>query len=122
MRVLLLGAAAVLVTGVAAGAAPAAPAVVAPADIQATFFTGTPFTAATPSNTKFKMVFTADGKTTRTPVAKGGAKGSGTWKLSNDGFCTTWGKASENCFRLMTAGDNKWSVMKGNSVVATWSK
>ena len=29
----------------------------APKDIQDTFFNGQPFTAATPSNVKFKMVF-----------------------------------------------------------------
>ena len=41
-----------------------------PNDIKATFFTGYPFTAASPSGAKFKMTFTPDGKmnsrTTRT--------------------------------------------------------
>ena len=31
-----------------------------PSDIQATFFDGKPFTAATTSGTQFKMIFTAD--------------------------------------------------------------
>jgi hypothetical protein len=34
----------------------------APNDIKATFFTGQPFTAASPSGAKFKMTFTPDGK------------------------------------------------------------
>jgi hypothetical protein len=101
---------------------PAVAAVLAPNDIQATFFNGQPFTSSTPSNVKFKMVFTPDGKMTREPLATAGAKGEGTWKLSKDGFCTTWKGSKANCFRIMTAGDNKWSVMKGTTAVATWTK
>jgi hypothetical protein len=100
----------------------AAAAALAPNDIQATFFTGQPFTSATPANVKFKMVFTPDGKMTREPVAQSGAKGEGTWKLSKEGFCTTWKGSKPNCFRVLTGGDNKWSVVKGTTVVATWTK
>ena len=39
--------------------------------IQSTFFNGQPFTAATPSNVKYKMTFSADGKMKRTPVGAG---------------------------------------------------
>ena len=115
---------ALFVAGVAvmASIAPAVAAVLAPAEIQATFFTGQPFTASTTTNTKFKMVFTADGKMTREPVAKSGAKSEGTWKLTKEGFCTTWKGSKANCFRIASAGDNKWSVMSGPSLKATWSK
>ena len=102
--------------------APASAAEVPPNEIQSTFFTGQAFTSATPSNVKFKMVFTADGKMTREPVGGTGAKGEGSWKLSKDGFCSTWKGSKANCFRIITAGDNKWSVMKGTTVVATWTK
>jgi hypothetical protein len=101
---------------------PAVAAALAPKDIQTTFFTGQPFTASTTSNIKFKMVFTADGKVTREPAGGTGAKGEGTWKLSKDGFCTTWKGSTANCFRLVEAGTNKWSVMKGKTLVATWTK
>jgi hypothetical protein len=107
---------------VMASIAPAFAAVLAPAEIQATFFTGQPFTASTPTSTKFKMVFTADGKMTREPAAKSGPKSEGTWKLSKEGFCTTWKGSKANCFRVEPAGDNKWSIVKGTTVVATWSK
>jgi hypothetical protein len=106
----------------AAVLAPAMAADVPPNEIQSTFFNGQPFTSATPSNVKFKMVFTADGKMSREPVAGTGAKGEGTWKLSKDGFCSTWKGSKANCFRIITAGDNKWSVMKGTTAVATWTK
>ncbi len=94
----------------------------APNEIQTTFFNGQAFTAATPSGVKFKMVFTADGKVTREPVAKVGAKGEGTWKVTGDGFCTTWKGGKPNCFIVMAAGPNKWSVMKSTTIVAVWSK
>jgi hypothetical protein len=108
--------------GIVASIAAALAAVLAPNEIQATFFTGQPFTSSTPSNVKFKMVFSADGKMTREPLAKTGAKGEGTWKLTKEGFCTTWKGSKANCFRILTAGENKWSVMKGTTLVATWSK
>jgi hypothetical protein len=98
-----------------------APAKLAPADIQTTFFNGQPFTATTPSSLKFKMTFTADGKMKRQPIGTG-SKGEGTWKLSKDGFCTAWKGAQDHCFTVVKAGDNKWSVLKGSTIMATWSK
>ena len=97
---------------------PAFAATLAPKDIQKTFFNGQPFTASA-TNIKYKMVFTADGKMTREPVGGGGGKAEGTWKLSNDGFCSTWQGSKANCYRVVSAGENKWSVMKGTSSVAT---
>jgi hypothetical protein len=94
----------------------------APDAIKTAFFNGQEFTAATPSGVKFKMVFTPDGKVTRTPSASAGAKGEGTWKVSKEGFCTTWKGAKQNCYTLVVAGNNLWSVMSGPSLKATWSK
>ncbi len=102
-------------------ASPAAPTKLSPSDIQATFFTGQPFTATTPSSLKFKMTFTADGKMKRHPIGTG-SRGEGTWKLSKDGFCTAWKGAQDHCFTVVNAGDNKWSVLKGSTIMATWSK
>jgi len=119
MHHLLAGAASALLsaTGLAAPAG-----LVAPADIQTTFFDGKPFTSSTPQNIKYTMMFSADGKMSREPQGKTGVKGEGTWKLSKDGFCTTWKNSPANCFTLVSAGDNKWSVLKGNSIIGTWSK
>jgi hypothetical protein len=116
-----LGAA--LVTSAVAAPAPAKPAAtkLSPTDIQSTFFDGKPFTATTPSNLKFKMTFTADGKMKRQPIGTG-SRGEGTWKLSKDGFCTMWKGGREGCFTVVNAGDAKWSVLKGSTIMATWSK
>jgi hypothetical protein len=123
MRLRIAGAACALSCAVLVAPGSADAAALAPSDIQTTFFNGQPFTSSTPQNIKFTMVFNADGKMTRKPLGKGGAKGEGTWKLSNDGFCTTWNNATtSNCFSLVPSGDNKWSVMKGASTVGTWSK
>jgi len=94
----------------------------APSEIQATFCNGQPFTAATPQGIRYKMVFTADGKMTREPVGRSGAKSEGTWKLSKDGYCTTWKNDRQNCFAVLNTADNKWSIMKGTTAVATWTK
>jgi len=116
-----------LVAGGVLGMLLAAPALAAPAaklspiDIQATFFNGQAFTASTPSNLKFKMIFTADGKMKRQPIG-GGSRGEGTWKLSKDGFCSTWKGSKDNCFTVVSAGDNQWSVLRGSTIMATWSK
>jgi hypothetical protein len=93
-----------------------------PAEIQATFFTGAEFTAATPSGVKFKMTFTADGKALRVPAGGGGAKGEGVWKLDDNGYCTIWKGSKPNCFTVVAADKNKWSIMRGPAVIATWSK
>src|ERR1700679_1100134 len=124
MRVLLTGLVAGAVAVVSAPPLLAAPPAskLAPADIQTTFFNGQPFTASTTSNVKFKMTFTADGKMKREAASGGGGKGEGTWKLSKDGFCTTWKNAGANCFTVVSVGDNKWSVLKGSTIMATWSK
>jgi hypothetical protein len=94
-----------------------------PKEIQDIFFGGQPFTASTPSNIKFKMVFMADGKVTREPISRAaGVKGEGTWKLSKDGFCTSWKGSKPTCYTLVNVEENKWSVVRGATTVATWSK
>jgi hypothetical protein len=108
---------------VVASFAVAAPAnKLSPEAIQTTFFNGQPFTAATPSNVKFKMTFSADGKMKREPSSGNGYKGEGTWKLSKDGFCTNWKGSKGKCFTVVAAGDNKWSVLNGSTILAIWSK
>jgi hypothetical protein len=93
-----------------------------PSDIQATFFDGKPFTASTTSGTKFKMTFSPDGKLTRQPSGKAGKKSSGTWKLDSSGFCSTWKGAETNCYTVTPSGRNKWSIQKGSTTLAVWSK
>ena len=117
MRAALAVAAAILIAGAAYAAQK-----LTPKEIQTEFFDGKPFTAATTSGTKFKMTFAADGKVTREPQDKAGQKGEGSWKLSKDGFCTTWQSKTATCYTLVNVEKNKWSVVKGATTVAVWSK
>ena len=98
----------------------------APSDIKATFFNGQPFTATALTGTKFKMIFTTDGKMTREPLAQSGKRNTGTWRLNAKGFCTSWEHAQSNCFTVIPNGENKWSVQKVATTisvsVAVWSK
>jgi hypothetical protein len=119
-RIAVILVCALLPAGAASAAGPASK--LKPAEIQSTFFTGEAFTASTPSGVKFKMTFTADGKAKRVPAGKGGSKSEGTWTLDEDGYCTTWKAGKSNCFTVVSAEKNKWSVMKGPVVIATWSK
>ncbi|MBO0751413.1 MAG: hypothetical protein J2P53_04845 [Bradyrhizobiaceae bacterium] len=111
---------------VAAGMLPATSSIAAPkltpAEIQATFFNGTEFVAATPSGVRFKMTFTADGKVVRVPTGNGGVRSQGSWRLNDSGYCTTWKGGKPSCFTVVAADGNKWSVMRGPAVIATWSK
>jgi hypothetical protein len=107
--------------GAAFGAEP-----MAASDIKATFFNGQPFTAASPTGTKFTMTFTPDGKMTRTALAPSGKTNAGTWKLNAAGFCTSWERAKPNCFTVVPIGENKWSIQHIATTIATtvavWSK
>ncbi len=117
----LIAAALVLETGAAFAGTP-----MAPNDIKATFFNGQPFTAATPSGTKFTMTFTPDGKMTRVAIAQPGKKDVGTWKINSTGFCTSWERKKQNCFTVIPSSDNKWSIQQVATTiavtVAVWSK
>jgi len=123
MRVTFVGGAAALL--ISSGILMAAPVGrLAPKDIVAVFFNGKPFTAATTSNVKFKMVFSPNGTMTREPMAKGKSanKTEGTWKLSEDGFCSTWKGSTEKCYRVHENGSNKWAIVASTQAVAYWSK
>jgi hypothetical protein len=86
------------------------------------FFNGEPFTASTTANVKYKMIFTPDGKMTREPLGRAGEKNEGTWRLSPEGFCTTWKGSRQNCYRLIADGENRWAVIRSTQAVAYWSK
>jgi hypothetical protein len=93
-----------------------------PEQIRATFFTGAEFAATTPSGIKFKMRYTADGRALRVPIGNGGSRSEGSWKLDETGYCTTWEGGKPICFTVIAADNNKWSVMVGSAIIATWSK
>src|SRR5436305_6506492 len=114
MRAILAG---VAIAALLSGATHAA-SKLTPKEIQAEFFDGKPFTAATTSGTKFKLTFSGEGKVTREPQDKAGQKGEGSWKLSKDGLCTTWKGSPSNCYTIVNVDKNRRSVVKGAATVA----
>jgi hypothetical protein len=98
----------------------------APNDIKATFFNGKPFSAASPSGTKFTMTFMPSGKMNRQALAPPVKINVGIWKLNAKGFCTSWEHARSNCFTVVPSADNKWLVQKTattiTTTIAVWSK
>ncbi|MDQ0468927.1 hypothetical protein [Labrys wisconsinensis] len=92
-----------------------------PDQIKTTFVTGVPFTAETLAGKARTITLKADGSAE--VVSKGQKKGeTGKWRLSTDGYCSTWGKGTENCFLIKKVG-KKYAVMTAKKeVVAHWSK
>ena len=96
-----------------------AAAALTPAEIQATFATGTPFSSTTTSGTAYSIVLKTDGTASRTP-RRSKTPITGTWRLSKDGYCSTWGKSAENCYRV-ERGAARYKVLdRSGSTVAYW--
>ena len=92
-----------------------------PQDIKATFCTGDAFTATSPAGTAYQMVLKPDGTASRT-AKKGTAPVVGTWRLSDAGYCSTWGKNPENCYTIQKSGAKYTVLDKKGLVAAHWSK
>ena len=74
-----------------------------------------------PRNLKFKMTFTADGKMKR-HADRHRQPGRGDLEALEGWFLHRLEGRPGHCFTVVSAGDKKWSVLKGSTVMATWSK
>src|SRR6187200_2547587 len=81
-----------------------------PDEIKSTFATGDPFTATSAGGTAKTITLNPDGTSTVKSKGKKKAAESGKWRLSADGYCSTWGKGSENCY-LVKADGKKFDVL-----------
>src|SRR5689334_22954242 len=92
---------------------------VSPQDIKATFGTGKPFAAAAPSGSTLMLTFNTDGSAKAIPTGK--KKGeTGTWRVSDTGYCTTWGKGTEKCYTVQKIGDRYDVLNAKGGIVAHW--
>ena len=88
-------------------------------EIKSLFGSGAPFTA-TVSARPYTVALKPDG--TGAMIPKTGAIGrNGTWRLPEDGLCTTWGKDPEQCFTVQRSGA-KYEVLRGGKLAAVWTK
>jgi hypothetical protein len=98
-------------------AAPLTP--MTPKEIQATFGTGTSFSSSTPTGTTYTIVLNSDGTASRTPRRSKVAI-TGTWRVSKDGYCSTWAKSMEKCFKIEKDTDRYKVLDKSGTVAAYW--
>lgn len=92
---------------------------VSPDDIKKIFGTGKPFTAQAPSGSTLTLTLSPDGSAKA--ASKGKKKGeTGTWRVSDSGYCSTWGKGSEKCYTIQKNGDKYDVVNAHGAVVAHW--
>ena len=110
----------ILAVGAVLVALPAMAAALSPDEIKTTFATGKPFSAVSASGKTFKMTFKDDGSALM--LAKGAKKGqAGKWRVSDKGYCTTWGKSSEHCYTV-EKGAKQYDVLDGSGkLVAHWT-
>jgi len=118
--------AALMIIGFAAPAA-AAPAATAltPDQIKTTFATGKSFTATSPAGKVYSLTLNADGTALRAAMAKPNAKTkpkgeAGKWRVSDKGYCTTWGKSPEHCYTVQKSGIGYEILGPGGKVAAHW--
>ena len=92
-----------------------------PKEITADFGTGVPFAATTMSGKTIMITLKSDG--TAQAVSDGKKKGkNGKWRLSDNGYCTTWEKSKEHCYRIRQ-NSSGFDVLDATSViVAHWAK
>ena len=89
------------------------------------WFDGQPFEATGPDGAAYRMVFTPDGKATRTPLAGKKPKTvTGFWRVIAEGYCSRWtGSNREKCFNVRKSEDGKDTVVRfGQQIAATWKR
>ncbi len=95
-------AAIILAAGTASAVAAGGP--LSPSQIKNTFATGRAFSAISASGrSAYWFTFNTDGSASA--VLKGQKAGThGTWRLSGDGYCSTWGNNAEHCYTIEKNG------------------
>ena len=92
-----------------------------PESIKATFGTGVSLSSTSPSGARFTLTLKPDGTATRAPK-QSKMPTPGKWRLSKDGYCSTWSGGNENCFIIQQSGP-KYSVLDSHGkLAAVWSR
>ncbi len=88
--------------------------------IRSTFGSGKPFSATSADGrATYWFTFNSDGSAQAVP--KGQKSGAhGTWRLSNNGYCSQWGNGAEHCYTVDKNG-SQYDVRDGGAVVARFA-
>ena len=112
---------ALVLAGAFAPLALAAATPVSPAEIKATFGTGKPFTASsTTGGASFTFVFKADGTATQTSKGANATVITGTWRVSDKGYCSKWGANAEHCYTVEKNGTRYDVRDAAGHVISRW--
>jgi hypothetical protein len=90
-----------------------------PQEIKDTFGTGKPFIAEAASGTIVVLTLSPDGAARVTPKVKTKAL-TGIWRISDKGYCTTWGHADEKCYTVQKKRDGYDVINSRGAVIARW--
>ncbi len=90
-----------------------------PNEIKTIFANGKPFTSTSPGGAVFTIVLNPEGTATRAPQ---GSKNPtlGKWRLSDVGYCSTWGKGTENCYTIEKGATSFTVRDSAGKVAARW--
>lgn len=94
-------------------------------EIKATWFDGRPVIAIGPDGSRYQLVFTPDGKSTRTPIGpKKPRTVGGFWRVIAEGYCSRWaGSNRERCFNVRPSPDGTETVVRfGLQAAGTWKR
>src|SRR5262249_6348322 len=91
-----------------------------PDEIKTIFGTGAPFTTESASGKKKTLTLSPDGSAKVISKDKKATE-SGTWRVSADGYCSTWGKSTENCYLIKKVGKKFEVLTPKKALVARWS-
>jgi uncharacterized membrane protein len=92
------------------------------ADIKAQFGNGMPIKGvALPGNATYELTLATDGTATMKLRIETTAR-TGTWRVSDKGYCSKWGSAAEHCYTIVPNGKMYDVVNSAGTVIAHWTK
>jgi hypothetical protein len=91
-------------------------------DIAARFGTGAIISGtAIPGGMPYELRLAGDGTATMKLLRGDRAVRTGTWQVSDSGYCATWGTAGERCFSVVRNGRAFDLIDAAGKVVARWT-
>jgi hypothetical protein len=93
-----------------------------PKEIKSDFGTGKPFKGVTvPGGESYLLTLKANGTAKMTMATGTQATEDGKWRVSTDGYCSSWGKAPEHCYQIKKNGKTFDVLSASHRVIAHWT-
>jgi hypothetical protein len=93
-----------------------------PKEIKSDFGTGKPFKGVTvPGGESYLLTLKADGSAKMTITTGTKTSETGKWRVSTNGYCSTWGKAPEHCYQVEKNGKTFDVLNASHKMIAHWT-